>query len=125
MPWTDKYQPTHSSEIVGNSNNVKKLKTWLIEWKHKVDKEAKKMKKLAMKESKNKTKEKGLLNIRYSWVPSVMYSGKVVFSWMIVFLVKMLHSFLTNSALNRCIEGICAGLCENLTLCANDLTCSG
>ncbi|CAG2216522.1 unnamed protein product [Mytilus edulis] len=58
VPWTDKYQPTHSSEIVGNSNNVKKLKTWLIEWKHKVDKEAKKMKKLAMKESKNKTKEK-------------------------------------------------------------------
>ncbi|XP_052071004.1 ATPase family AAA domain-containing protein 5-like isoform X2 [Mytilus californianus] len=58
VPWTDKYQPTHSSEIVGNSNNVKKLKTWLIEWKHKVDKEAKKMKKLAMKESKNRTKEK-------------------------------------------------------------------
>ena len=61
VPWTDKYQPTHSSEIIGNSNNVKKLKAWLIEWKHRVGKENRKMRKIMMKERKNKSKDKGLL----------------------------------------------------------------
>jgi hypothetical protein len=40
---------------------VKKLKAWLIEWKHRVGKENRKMRKIMMKERKNKSKDKGLL----------------------------------------------------------------
>lgn len=50
--WTEKYQPEHSSEIVGNSALVKKLKSWLLEWKQRVDREARRAKMLLMKQKK-------------------------------------------------------------------------
>ncbi|XP_051888910.1 ATPase family AAA domain-containing protein 5 isoform X2 [Pristis pectinata] len=37
--WTEKYQPQHSSELVGNLNAVRKLHSWLMEWKKRADKE--------------------------------------------------------------------------------------
>ncbi|XP_038569668.1 ATPase family AAA domain-containing protein 5b isoform X2 [Micropterus salmoides] len=33
IPWTDKYSPQHSSEVVGNSASVNKLQCWLKKWK--------------------------------------------------------------------------------------------
>ncbi|ESO85829.1 hypothetical protein LOTGIDRAFT_235779 [Lottia gigantea] len=51
--WTDKYQPSHSSDIIGNTSDINKLKTWLLEWKHKTHKDARKMKKLLSKQSKS------------------------------------------------------------------------
>ncbi|XP_044044944.1 ATPase family AAA domain-containing protein 5b isoform X2 [Siniperca chuatsi] len=35
--WTDKYSPQHSSEVIGNSASVKKLKRWLKKWKLRAD----------------------------------------------------------------------------------------
>ncbi|KAM6971931.1 ATPase family AAA domain-containing protein 5b, partial [Aplochiton taeniatus] len=35
--WTQKYSPRHSSEVISNSNSVKKLHTWLKKWKSKAD----------------------------------------------------------------------------------------
>ena len=52
--WTDKYQPSSSIEVIGNSGSVKKLKNWLSEWKHILDREAKKARKLLMKKNKGK-----------------------------------------------------------------------
>ncbi|XP_039596718.1 ATPase family AAA domain-containing protein 5 isoform X1 [Polypterus senegalus] len=46
--WTEKYQPQQSSEIVGNCGAVKKLHSWLKEWKLRTDRE----------ESKNQTESK-------------------------------------------------------------------
>ncbi|MBN3314268.1 ATAD5 protein, partial [Atractosteus spatula] len=40
--WTEKYQPQHSSEVIGNSVAVKKLHSWLKEWKLRADCEEKK-----------------------------------------------------------------------------------
>uniref|UniRef100_UPI00398F4AD3 ATPase family AAA domain-containing protein 5 n=1 Tax=Pristiophorus japonicus TaxID=55135 RepID=UPI00398F4AD3 len=40
--WTEKYQPQHSNELVGNLNAVKKLRSWLMEWKKRADQEEKK-----------------------------------------------------------------------------------
>ncbi|XP_069785930.1 ATPase family AAA domain-containing protein 5 isoform X2 [Narcine bancroftii] len=37
--WTEKYQPQHSSELVGNLSAVRKLHVWLMEWKKRADKE--------------------------------------------------------------------------------------
>ncbi|XP_078257591.1 ATPase family AAA domain-containing protein 5 isoform X2 [Rhinoraja longicauda] len=37
--WTEKYQPQHSSELVGNLSAVRKLRSWLMEWKKRADKE--------------------------------------------------------------------------------------
>lgn len=37
--WTDKYQPQHSSDIVGNMASVRKLHSWLKEWKLRADRE--------------------------------------------------------------------------------------
>ena len=52
--WTDKYQPSSSAEVIGNSGSVKKLKSWLSEWKHVLDREAKKARKQLMKKNKGK-----------------------------------------------------------------------
>ncbi|XP_060071807.1 ATPase family AAA domain-containing protein 5-like [Ylistrum balloti] len=52
--WTDKYLPLHSSEVVGNTAKVKKLQSWLVEWKQRLDKEARKAKKLQLKQNKGK-----------------------------------------------------------------------
>ncbi|KAJ8363504.1 hypothetical protein SKAU_G00123350 [Synaphobranchus kaupii] len=35
--WTEKYQPQHSNEVIGNSAAVKKLHSWLREWKRRAD----------------------------------------------------------------------------------------
>ncbi|XP_041095727.1 ATPase family AAA domain-containing protein 5-like isoform X2 [Polyodon spathula] len=43
--WTEKYQPQHSSEVIGNSGAVKKLHSWLKEWKLRADREEKKKQK--------------------------------------------------------------------------------
>ncbi|XP_029997562.1 ATPase family AAA domain-containing protein 5 isoform X2 [Sphaeramia orbicularis] len=43
--WTDKYQPQHSSEIIGNTASVKRLHSWLKEWKLRADKEDRKKQK--------------------------------------------------------------------------------
>ncbi|KAI1896772.1 hypothetical protein AGOR_G00098260 [Albula goreensis] len=37
--WTEKYQPQHSNEVIGNSAAVKKLHSWLKEWKLRTDRE--------------------------------------------------------------------------------------
>lgn len=37
--WTDKYQPQHSSDIIGNSASVRRLHSWLKEWKLRADRE--------------------------------------------------------------------------------------
>ncbi|XP_058024594.1 ATPase family AAA domain-containing protein 5 isoform X2 [Ahaetulla prasina] len=35
MLWTEKYQPQNSSELIGNTEAIKKLHRWLCEWKRK------------------------------------------------------------------------------------------
>ncbi|XP_078510513.1 ATPase family AAA domain-containing protein 5 [Lissotriton helveticus] len=40
--WTEKYQPQDSSELIGNSGAIKKLHSWLKEWKARADREEKK-----------------------------------------------------------------------------------
>ncbi|KAM9745967.1 ATPase family AAA domain-containing protein 5 [Menidia menidia] len=37
--WTDKYQPQHSCDIIDNTVSVKKLHSWLKEWKIRADRE--------------------------------------------------------------------------------------
>ncbi|KAJ8264082.1 hypothetical protein GJAV_G00144890 [Gymnothorax javanicus] len=37
--WTEKYQPQHSSEVIGNSAAVRRLRCWLEEWKQRADRE--------------------------------------------------------------------------------------
>ncbi|KAM9118988.1 ATPase family AAA domain-containing protein 5 [Pangshura tecta] len=39
--WTEKYQPQDSSELIGNSTGIKKLHSWLKEWKKRADWEEK------------------------------------------------------------------------------------
>ncbi|KAM4661939.1 ATPase family AAA domain-containing protein 5 [Discoglossus pictus] len=39
--WTEKYQPQNSGELIGNSNAVKRLHSWLKEWKMRAEKEEK------------------------------------------------------------------------------------
>ena len=51
--WTDKYQPTCAADILGNSKQVKKLWTWLKEWKDRTDMEIKRLKKQLMKEARS------------------------------------------------------------------------
>lgn len=52
--WTEKYQPQHSSEVVGNLSAVRKLRSWLMEWKKRADKEETK----SQKERKTEKDEK-------------------------------------------------------------------
>ncbi|XP_029293538.1 ATPase family AAA domain-containing protein 5 [Cottoperca gobio] len=40
--WTDKYQPQHSSDILGNTASVSRLHSWLKEWKLRADREERK-----------------------------------------------------------------------------------
>ncbi|XP_044186916.1 ATPase family AAA domain-containing protein 5 [Thunnus albacares] len=37
--WTDKYQPQHPSDIIGNTASVRRLHSWLREWKLRADRE--------------------------------------------------------------------------------------
>uniref|UniRef100_A0A3B4ZSR2 ATPase family AAA domain-containing protein 5-like n=1 Tax=Stegastes partitus TaxID=144197 RepID=A0A3B4ZSR2_9TELE len=43
--WTDKYQPQHSSDIVDNTASVRRLHSWLKEWKLRADREERKKQK--------------------------------------------------------------------------------
>uniref|UniRef100_T1J3H8 Small ribosomal subunit protein uS4 n=1 Tax=Strigamia maritima TaxID=126957 RepID=T1J3H8_STRMM len=33
--WTDKYQPTHSADVIGNGKSMRQLRQWLVDWKEK------------------------------------------------------------------------------------------
>ncbi|XP_039680984.1 ATPase family AAA domain-containing protein 5 [Perca fluviatilis] len=50
--WTDKYQPQHSSDIIGNTASVRRLHSWLKEWKLRTDREER-------KKQKDKKQEEG------------------------------------------------------------------
>ncbi|XP_068435125.1 ATPase family AAA domain-containing protein 5 [Clinocottus analis] len=50
--WTDKYQPQHSSDIIGNAASVRRLHSWLKEWKLRADREER-------KKQKDKKQEEG------------------------------------------------------------------
>ncbi|XP_025762737.1 ATPase family AAA domain-containing protein 5 isoform X2 [Oreochromis niloticus] len=50
--WTDKYLPQHSSDIIGNTASVRRLHSWLKEWKLRADREER-------KKQKDKKKEDG------------------------------------------------------------------
>uniref|UniRef100_A0A8D3AL34 ATPase family AAA domain containing 5a n=1 Tax=Scophthalmus maximus TaxID=52904 RepID=A0A8D3AL34_SCOMX len=50
--WTEKYQPQHSSEIIGNTASVRRLHSWLKEWKLRADREER-------KKQKDKKQEEG------------------------------------------------------------------
>ncbi|XP_053577373.1 ATPase family AAA domain-containing protein 5 [Bombina bombina] len=39
--WTEKYQPQNSNEMIGNTTAIKKLHSWLKEWKVRAEKEEK------------------------------------------------------------------------------------
>ncbi|KAA0705810.1 ATPase family AAA domain-containing protein 5 [Triplophysa tibetana] len=39
--WTEKYQPQHSCDVIGNIESVRKLHSWLKEWKLRADREEK------------------------------------------------------------------------------------
>ncbi|XP_033123764.1 ATPase family AAA domain-containing protein 5-like [Anneissia japonica] len=43
--WTEKYQPTSILELIGNQGNMKKLQSWLTEWKKLAIREKRKIKK--------------------------------------------------------------------------------
>ncbi|XP_028311710.1 ATPase family AAA domain-containing protein 5 isoform X2 [Gouania willdenowi] len=51
--WTDKYQPQHSSDIVGNAASVRRLHSWLKEWKRRADREERKKQKEKKQEVAN------------------------------------------------------------------------
>ncbi|XP_035262190.1 ATPase family AAA domain-containing protein 5b [Anguilla anguilla] len=55
--WTEKYQPQHSNEVVGNSAAVKRLRSWLEEWKQRADRE----------ERRNRKEKKQEDNSNDSW----------------------------------------------------------
>ncbi|TDH02801.1 hypothetical protein EPR50_G00156510 [Perca flavescens] len=50
--WTDKYQPQYSSDIIGNTASVRRLHSWLKEWKLRTDREER-------KKQKDKKQEEG------------------------------------------------------------------
>ncbi|KAK2833566.1 hypothetical protein Q5P01_017455 [Channa striata] len=50
--WTDKYQPQHSSDIIDNNASVRRLHSWLKEWKLRADREER-------KKQKDKKQEEG------------------------------------------------------------------
>lgn len=50
--WTDKYQPQHPSDIIGNTLSVRRLHSWLKEWKLRADREEN-------KKQKDKKQEEG------------------------------------------------------------------
>ncbi|XP_074870910.1 ATPase family AAA domain-containing protein 5 [Carettochelys insculpta] len=52
--WTEKYQPQDSSELIGNSTEIKKLHNWLKEWKKRADWEEKRNQKNEKDDRDNK-----------------------------------------------------------------------
>ena len=63
--WTEKYAPASGAEVLGNSKVVNKVKNWLVEWKRRTDKEAKRLEREMRKQAKKQgkplvTNEKGI-----------------------------------------------------------------
>ncbi|KAH3864432.1 hypothetical protein DPMN_027450 [Dreissena polymorpha] len=52
--WTEKYCPAKSCDVLGNTAVLKKLQAWLSEWKHVLDREARKARKLLLKKQKGR-----------------------------------------------------------------------
>ncbi|KAM8879074.1 ATPase family AAA domain-containing protein 5b isoform 2-T2 [Spinachia spinachia] len=58
--WTDKYSPRHSSEVLGNSASVDKLRSWLKKWKLRADcDERRKMAEKKREENRNHSWDRG------------------------------------------------------------------
>ncbi|KAI4889130.1 hypothetical protein NFI96_015139 [Prochilodus magdalenae] len=57
--WTDKYQPQHSEGVIGNSGAVRKLCSWLKEWRMRADVEERRKR----REERRRMQEEG----RESW----------------------------------------------------------
>ncbi|XP_077316800.1 ATPase family AAA domain-containing protein 5 isoform X2 [Lithobates pipiens] len=53
--WTEKYQPQSSSELIGNSVAIRKLHSWLRDWKTRAEKEEKKTQMQKTGKDKNDT----------------------------------------------------------------------
>ncbi|XP_063149639.1 ATPase family AAA domain-containing protein 5 [Candoia aspera] len=60
MLWTEKYQPQNSSELIGNTEAIRKLHRWLCEWKRKADWEERNQ-----KEQKNGSKDGSLESLDF------------------------------------------------------------
>ncbi|XP_071492573.1 uncharacterized protein [Diadema antillarum] len=60
MAWTDKYQPTSASAIIGNAVACKKFSSWLSEWKKKTQRMKEKTSRMGSKAKKKQTKSKRL-----------------------------------------------------------------
>ncbi|XP_036794904.1 ATPase family AAA domain-containing protein 5 [Oncorhynchus mykiss] len=52
MLWTEKYQPQHSNDVIGNTASVRRLHSWLREWKLRADREERKKQKEKKQEEK-------------------------------------------------------------------------
>ncbi|KAM3848519.1 ATPase family AAA domain-containing protein 5 isoform 2-T2 [Vipera latastei] len=61
MLWTEKYQPQNSSELIGNTEAIKKLQRWLCEWKRKADWEENR----TQKEKKNGSRDDSLEHLDF------------------------------------------------------------
>ena len=48
--WTDKYMLQNTSQIIGHVKAVRKVKDWLIKWKHLTDVDARRLKKKLLKD---------------------------------------------------------------------------
>ncbi|KAK5914180.1 hypothetical protein CgunFtcFv8_008639 [Champsocephalus gunnari] len=55
--WTDKYQPQHTSDIIGNTASVRRLHSWLKEWKLRADREERKNQKEKKREESGNDSE--------------------------------------------------------------------
>ncbi|XP_057673840.1 ATPase family AAA domain-containing protein 5 isoform X1 [Corythoichthys intestinalis] len=51
--WTEKYQPQHSSDIIGNTTSVRQLHSWLKEWKLRADREERSKQRVKEQEGSN------------------------------------------------------------------------
>ncbi|XP_072168365.1 uncharacterized protein [Diadema setosum] len=60
MAWTDKYQPTSASAMIGNALTCKKFSSWLSEWKKKTQRMKEKTSRMGSKAKKKQTKSKRL-----------------------------------------------------------------
>uniref|UniRef100_A0A667H8Y1 ATPase family AAA domain-containing protein 5 n=1 Tax=Lynx canadensis TaxID=61383 RepID=A0A667H8Y1_LYNCA len=58
MLWTEKYQPQNSSELIGNELAIKKLHSWLKDWKRRAELEERQNLK-----GKKDEKQEGILNL--------------------------------------------------------------
>uniref|UniRef100_UPI003AAECB60 ATPase family AAA domain-containing protein 5 isoform X2 n=1 Tax=Centroberyx gerrardi TaxID=166262 RepID=UPI003AAECB60 len=67
--WTDKYQPQHSTDIIGNTVSVRRLHSWLREWKLRTDQEER-------KKQKEKKQEEGSNDSDWDCAEEVSQDGE-------------------------------------------------